>query len=409
MILIPIVTASIGIGQTYMANVVGQRVMQDFRNALYAHLQHMPLRFFTATRTGEIQSRLQNDVGGVQSVVTDTASGILSNVVTIASTLVAMFFLSWQLTLLSLALLPVFLVPAAQGRAGPAGGGGQDAGVAGRPVRRSPRRRSSVSGILLSKAFGRQSYEIGRYREENERLAEPADPPADDRAVVLRHRRRLLLDHAGARVPGRGHRDDEQPGRRRSRCRRSWRSPRCRAGCSSRSVRCCRSSVEVQSSLALFSRIFEYLDMPHEIADAPDARALAPEEVGGKVRFRDVYFRYEARARPARDRTSELGRAESPEADGRAGRAARAGRRRRPPRSWSWRTNAPREWNLEDVDFEIEPGQLAALVGSERRRQDHDDLPGPAPVRRRPRAPSRSTTSTSGRSSSNRSARSSAS
>ena len=74
MILIPIVTGAIGVGQTYLANVVGQRVMQDFRNALYAHLQYMPLRFFTDTRTGEIQSRLANDVGGVQSVVTDTAS-----------------------------------------------------------------------------------------------------------------------------------------------------------------------------------------------------------------------------------------------------------------------------------------------------------------------------------------------
>src|SRR4029078_11320991 len=80
MIAIPIVSGSIGIGQTYLANQVGQRVMQDLRNALYGHLQRMPLRFFTSTRTGEIQSRLSNDVGGVQSVVTDTASAILSNV-----------------------------------------------------------------------------------------------------------------------------------------------------------------------------------------------------------------------------------------------------------------------------------------------------------------------------------------
>ena len=80
--------------------------MQDLRNALYAHLQHMPLRFFTATRTGEIQSRLSNDVGGVQSVVTDTASNVLANVVTIISTLIAMLVLSVPLTVLSLALMP---------------------------------------------------------------------------------------------------------------------------------------------------------------------------------------------------------------------------------------------------------------------------------------------------------------
>ncbi|HEY5861437.1 MAG TPA: ABC transporter transmembrane domain-containing protein, partial [Actinomycetota bacterium] len=109
MIAVPIVTSIIGIGQTYMANLVGLRVMQDLRNSLYAHLQFMPLRFFTTTRTGEIQSRLANDVGGVQNVVTDTASNVLANVVTIISTLIAMLILSVQLTLLSLALMPLFL------------------------------------------------------------------------------------------------------------------------------------------------------------------------------------------------------------------------------------------------------------------------------------------------------------
>lgn len=93
MIAIPIVSGVIGIGQTYIAHLVGLRVMQDFRNSLYSHLQFMPLRFFTSTRTGEIQSRLANDVGGVQSVVTDTASSILSNIVIIASSLVAMLIL----------------------------------------------------------------------------------------------------------------------------------------------------------------------------------------------------------------------------------------------------------------------------------------------------------------------------
>src|SRR6266487_4556997 len=109
MIAIPVVTSIIGIGQTYFANVVGLKVMQDLRNSLYSHLQYMPLRFFTNTRTGEIQSRLANDVGGVQSVVTDTASSILSNVVIVTSTLVAMLLMSWQLTALSLFMMPFFL------------------------------------------------------------------------------------------------------------------------------------------------------------------------------------------------------------------------------------------------------------------------------------------------------------
>ncbi len=109
MIVLPIVTGLIGVGQSYLNNVIGQNVMQDLRGALYSHLQSMPLRFFTETRTGEIQSRLANDVGGVQSVVTDTASSITSNLAIAISTMIAMFLLNWQLALLSLGLMPFFL------------------------------------------------------------------------------------------------------------------------------------------------------------------------------------------------------------------------------------------------------------------------------------------------------------
>jgi len=110
MIIFPIITGLLGVGQTYLNNVVGQRVMQDLRNALYAHLQRMHLRFFTETRTGEIQSRLSNDVGGVQSVVTDTASSVFANIVVVSTTLIAMLLLDWRLTVLSLAITPFFLV-----------------------------------------------------------------------------------------------------------------------------------------------------------------------------------------------------------------------------------------------------------------------------------------------------------
>ena len=109
MIVLPIVTGLIGVGQTYLNNVIGQHVMQDLRAALYAHLQRMPLRFFTETRTGEIQSRLANDVGGVQSVVTDTASSVTSNIAIALSTVVAMVIIDWRLTVLSLGLLPFFM------------------------------------------------------------------------------------------------------------------------------------------------------------------------------------------------------------------------------------------------------------------------------------------------------------
>lgn len=169
MIVIPIVTSVIGIGQTYLANVVGLHVMQDLRNSLYTHLQSMPLRFFTTTRTGEIQSRLANDVGGVQAVVTDTMSNILSNVVVIISTLIAMTLLSWQLTVLSLSMLPLFLWLTVK------------VGRARREVATSTQKTLadltavteetlSVSGILLSKTFGRQRHETDRFQQENRRL-----------------------------------------------------------------------------------------------------------------------------------------------------------------------------------------------------------------------------------------------
>src|SRR6187401_2819835 len=109
MIVLPIITGLIGVGQSYLNNVIGQSVMQDLRGALYAHLQGMPLRFFTETRTGEIQSRLANDVGGVQAVVTDTASSVFANLITVVTTLGAMFWLSKELTALSLIVLPFFL------------------------------------------------------------------------------------------------------------------------------------------------------------------------------------------------------------------------------------------------------------------------------------------------------------
>ena len=134
MIVIPIVSGLIGVGQTYLNNIIGQSVMQDLRDALYAHLQRMPLRFFTETRTGEIQSRLANDVGGVQAVVTDTGGSVTSNLAIAISTIIAMFLLDWRLTLLSLGHPAVLHVPHLPGRQGPARGQRRDPEVARRDV-----------------------------------------------------------------------------------------------------------------------------------------------------------------------------------------------------------------------------------------------------------------------------------
>jgi ATP-binding cassette, subfamily B, bacterial len=338
MVGIPFLSGFIGIGQTYLANVVGQRVMQDFRNALYSHLQMMPLRFFTNTRTGEIQSRLSNDVGGVQSVVTDTASSILSNVVIVISTLVAMLYLSWQLTLLSLFLMPLFLwLTRKVGKARQEVAASTQRSLAN--VSAITEETLSVSGVLLSKAFGRQRYEIDRFRQENQRLA---DLEIRQQMIgrfffaivqIFFSIMPALVYLVAGIVMSRGARID--PG-----------TIVAFTTLQSRLFfpigQMLQVSVEIQGSMALFDRIFEYLDMPHEIVDSPDARPLPKDSVRGQIRFRDVSFRYDTPAPP--DGDGERSGGETDTALGENGQSRRG-------------------WTLEAVHLEIEPGQLAALVG----------------------------------------------
>jgi len=328
----------IGIGQTYLTSVVGQEVMQDLRNQLYAHLQRMSLRFFTATRTGEIQSRLQNDVGGVQTVVTTTVSSILSNVVVVLSTLVAMLVLSWQLTLLSLCVVPIFIYMTYR------------VGKARRQITSSTQKTManlsalteetlSVSGVLLSKVFAREQTGIEQYREENRRLAElQVRQQMTGRgffAIVQTFfsvSPALVYLVAGLVIAGGGG-----------------------AGISAGTIvaftalqtrllfpvgSLLQVSTEIQSSLALFERIFQYLDLEHDIVDSPDAEAVSRDRVRGAVRFDRVYFRYEDPALPPGLAPEEMvanGDEELP--------------------------LPTRLWTLEDVSLQIEPGQLAAIVG----------------------------------------------
>jgi ATP-binding cassette, subfamily B, bacterial len=336
MFAIPIVSGLLGIWQTYLSNLVGQRVMQDLRNSLYGHLQRMHLRFFTSTRTGEIQSRLSNDVGGVQSVVTDTASGVLSSLVIVISTVVAMLLLSWQLTLLSLGTLPFFFWLTAK------------VGRARREVAASTQRSMadlsaiteetlSVSGILLSKAFGRQRYETDRFQMENRRLAGLQIRQqmigrsffatiqiffSITPALVYLVAGLVMEDGTSSITPG---------------------TIVAFTTLQSRLFfpvgQMLQVSVEVQSAMALFERIFEYLDMPHEIVDRPGARMLNPAEVRGEVGFRDVWFRYEG--------GDGDGQVEGPVS----------------PPDEEDRERQRRLWTLEAVDLEVRPGQLAALVG----------------------------------------------
>ncbi|MEX1047361.1 MAG: ABC transporter ATP-binding protein [Actinomycetota bacterium] len=331
MVLIPIVSGIIGIFQTYLANVVGLRVMQDLRNALYKHLQFMPLKFFTTTRTGEIQSRLANDVGGVQDVVTDTASSVLSNIVIVVSTLIAMSLLSWQLTVLSLFMLPFFLwLTYRVGKARQQVAASTQKTMA--DMSAITEETLSVSGILLSKAFGRQEHEINRFRGENERLAQlQVRQQMIGRSFFAVVQIFFSITPALVYLVG------------------GWVMNDSGSGITSGVIvafttlqsrlffpigQMLQISVEVQSSLALFDRIFEYLDMSHDIKDAPDAVELPPESVQGRVTFDHVWFRYET---PAEE--------ESPVSpDAAAEREARA-------------------WTLRDISIDVKPGQLAALVG----------------------------------------------
>jgi ATP-binding cassette subfamily B protein len=342
MVGISIVQTLIGIGQTYLTTVVGQQVMQDLRNRLYEHMQSMSLRFFTATRTGEIQSRLQNDVGGVQSVVTNTASSILSNIVIIISSLIAMAVLSWQLTVLSLVLVPAFVYLTYR------------VGKIRRQISKETQESLaelsalteetlSVSGILLAKVFDRQRDSAERYRAENRRLAW-----LQVRQQMVGRSFFAIVSTFFSIAPALTY------------LVAGWAHVHGGSNITLGTIvaftalqtrlyfpvgQMLQVSTEVQSSMALFERIFHYLDLPFDIVDSPGARSLSAADVQGSIRFRDVRFRYEEPVLPQLDGQSgapeEVASALEREAD----------------------AESERTWTLDGVDFEIEPGRLAAIVG----------------------------------------------
>jgi ATP-binding cassette subfamily B protein len=338
MIVLPVVTSLLGVWQSYISNVVGQRVMDDLRLALYTHLQAMPLRFFTNTRTGEIQSRISNDVGGVQSVVTDTAASLLSNFATVATTVIAMWILDWRLTVLSLGLLPVFAYITYR------------VGKVRRQVSTLTQRSLaevsaiteeslSVSGILLSKTFGQQEASIRRFATESRRLGD-----LQIRQQMIGRWFFALIGTffsimpafvyllAGTLIIG----GDTNV---------SIGTIVAFTTLQSRLFfplgQLLNVQVEIQGALALFDRIFEYLEMEHEITDAPDAVALDPATARGEVEFRDVSFRYPVAAAQVAvsDEVAEA------EAEGRAV------------------ATEIRPFGLEEISFKAQPGQLVALVG----------------------------------------------
>jgi ATP-binding cassette subfamily B protein len=320
---IPIANGVLNVTQSYLTNSVGNRVMRDLRSQLFAHLQGLSLAFFTGARTGEVQSRLANDVGGVQSTITNTASSVVSNVVVVSSSFVAMALLSVPLTVLSLILVPLFVFLSRRvGRRRRAAR--KDTQVSLAEMSAITQESLSVSGILLSKAFGRQAHEVARYRAENERQVELQVRQAMTGRTFFALTQAffgvspaLLYLVAGLQLDGGG-------------------AHAISAGTivafttlQTRLLfpinQLLQVSVDVQSSLALFQRVFEYLDLEPAIVEAPGAVALDPERVRGEIELDAVTFRY--------------GRSEA-EAEPPSGPLA-----------------------LKGVSLRVEPGQLAALVG----------------------------------------------
>ncbi|GAA2038551.1 ABC transporter ATP-binding protein [Agromyces tropicus] len=323
MLTVFIVSSLLGVWQTWLTATVGNKVMGALRVRMFTHLQSMELSFFTRTKTGVIQSRLQNDVGGVASVLTNTVSSVLGNTVTVLAAFVAMLLLNWQLTLIALVLLPVMVV--AQRRVGQ---------VRARIAAKTQESLSemtaitqetlSVSGILLSKSFTRQRSEIARYGDENANQ------------IHLQVRQQMtgqwffaMVGIFMSAIPAivylvsgwliSGGTTDISAGTIVA-------FTTVQARLLFPLMALMRVALDLQTSGALFARIFEYLDLRPAITDAPGARPVptgtdaAGRPLLGRVEFDHVSFRY-------------------PDADD-DGRPT-----------------------LDDVSFAIEPGQYAAFVG----------------------------------------------
>ena len=282
MIAIAIVTGALGVIQTLLSNQVGQRVMHDLRTSVYKHLQRLSLAFFTRTRTGEVQSRLANDIGGVQEVVTSTATSIVSNVTTVLATVVAMFLLDWRLTLFALALLPFFVWMTKRV-------GDQRRKVA--KVRQESmadisslvQESLSVSGILLGKTMGRADELATRFEGESGRLAE-----LEVRSRMTGRWMMASIQTSFAVMPAlvylfAGH----FAGAISIGTVVAFTTLQARLFFPIGSL--LGVGLEVQTSLALFDRVFEYLDHPIDIEEG--TRTL--DAIRGDVVFDGVWFRYD--------------------------------------------------------------------------------------------------------------------
>jgi ATP-binding cassette subfamily B protein len=296
MILISIATGVLGVAQTWLSNVVGQRVMHDLRAAVYRHLQRLSLAFFTRTRTGEVQSRIANDIGGVQNVVTSTATSIVSNVTTVLATIVAMFALDWRLAAFSLALLPFFVWLTRR---------------VGRERKRITTERQgrladmsslveeslSVSGILLGKTMGRAPELAERFTRESAELAD-----LEVRSRMAGRWRMASVQMTFSIMPAlvywfAGYTIAHGNAAISIGTVVAFTTLQTRLFFPLQSL--LSVGIDIQTSLALFHRIFEYLDLEVDIAEREDPVEL--DGVAGEVRFEGVSFGYDPDGPPTLD------------------------------------------------------------------------------------------------------------
>jgi ATP-binding cassette subfamily B protein len=281
---IAVFTGILGVFQTWLSNQVGQRVMHDLRTTVYRHLQRLSLAFFTRTRTGEVQSRIANDIGGVEGVVTSTATSIVSNVTTVIAAVVAMFLLDWRLAVFSLALIPLFVLLTRR------------VGNVRRRITTDRQRTMadistlveeslSVSGMLLGKTMGRTGELAERFQGESDRLAN-----LEVRRVMAGRWMMASIQMSFAIMPALVY----------------WFAGQSFIGGVTLGTVVAFTTLQTrlfwpvgsllnvqldaQTSLALFDRVFEYLDQPVEIIEREDAVDLPP--CRGDVAFDDVWFRY---------------------------------------------------------------------------------------------------------------------
>ena len=289
MVAISIATGVIGVAQTWLSNAVGQRVMHDLRAAVYRHLQRLSLAFFTRTRTGEVQSRIANDIGGVQNVVTSTATSIVSNVTTVLATVVAMFLLDWRLAAFSLALLPFFVYLSRRV-------GNQRRGITTDRQRKMADMSTlveeslSVSGILLGKTMGRSPELADRFEAESSNLAElEVRQRMAGRWVMASIQMSfaimpaLVYWFAGWSYASGGEAISLGT-------LVAFTTLQTRLFFPIGSL--LSVGIDVQTSLALFDRVFEYLDLPVDIEERPDALDLRQRATSGRVELYGVSFRY---------------------------------------------------------------------------------------------------------------------